>query len=386
VRVLVVTFGTRGDVQPMLALSLGLRASGDEVTVALPPNAVEWARSLGLQAHGVGVDFEVAMRHVGTSPRKALPIMQSEIAVHARELRPLVEGADRVVSASVYDVAVSLAEARGIPYRHVALSPQVLPSGEHPFPGLPMQDMPRWFNRFTWWMNGGVWKLWFRSRINAARRDLGLAPVLDVYRQRLSPGVIVASEPALSPIPADVDVPATQVGTFFLRDERPLPADVERFLAAGPPPVYAGFGSMPDGDPGRTRAVLAEAARQAGVRLLVGSGWAGLTGEQAVGDVNHAALFARCAVVVHHGGAGTTATALRAGVPQVVVPHVFDQFYWASRALRAGVSGGTVPRGQLGAARLAGAIRQALALGERARAVATTVDGRGVERGVGVLC
>ncbi len=385
-KVLVVTFGTRGDVQPMLALALGLRAAGHEVRVALPPNAVGWAASLGLQAHGVGVDFEVTMREVGTRLDKALPIMQSEIAVHAKALVPLVDGVDRVVSASLYDVAVSLAEARGIAYRHVALAPQVLPSGDHPFPGLAAMGLPPWANRLSWWVNGGVWKLWFRSRINAVRRDLGLAPVVDVYRQRLSPGVIAASEPALAPLPGDIDVPATQVGSFYLPDARPLEPVVEDVLAAGDKPVFVGFGSMPSTEPAKLSALVAEAGRIAGVRCLVGRGWAGLSGDCVVGDVNHAALFPRCAVVVHHGGAGTTATVLRAGVPQVVVPHVFDQFYWAERALRAGVSGGTVPRKRLTAQRLAAAIRQALTLGERARALASTVDGRGVERGVDVLC
>ena len=132
-----------------------------------------------------------------------------------------------------------------------------------------------------------------------------------------------------------------QTGAWILPDERPLPAGLEAFLDAGPPPVYVGFGSMRA--PADVARVAIEAIRAQGHRALVARGWADLApiDDQddcfAVGEVNQQALFGRVAAVVHHGGAGTTTTATRAGVPQVVVPQWGDQPYFAGRVADLGI-------------------------------------------------
>jgi len=132
-----------------------------------------------------------------------------------------------------------------------------------------------------------------------------------------------------------------QTGAWMLPDERPLPAGLEAFLGAGPPPVYVGFGSMRA--PQDIARVAIEAIRAQGRRVLLARGWADLAliDDQddcfAVGEVNQQALFGRVAAVVHHGGAGTTTTATRAGAPQVVVPQWADQPYWASRVAGLGI-------------------------------------------------
>jgi vancomycin aglycone glucosyltransferase len=156
----------------------------------------------------------------------------------------------------------------------------------------------------------------------------------------------------------------------------PLPAKLESFLAMGPPPVYLGFGSMPDADPAATTRTLLEAIARTGRRALIGAGWAALgdgplpEGVLAIESVSHPMLFPRCAAIVHHGGAGTTTTAARAGVPQVVVPHLADQFYWARRVERLGIAVAAMTRRRLDAAVLAASIREACdieILAERAR-------------------
>ena len=132
-----------------------------------------------------------------------------------------------------------------------------------------------------------------------------------------------------------------QTGAWILPDQRPLPAGLEAFLNAGPPPVYVGFGSMRA--PEDIARVAIEAIRAQGRRVLVARGWAGLAPVDdagdcfAVGEINQQALFGRVAAVVHHGGAGTTTTATRAGAPQVVVPQWADQPYWASRVADLGI-------------------------------------------------
>ncbi|MBM3275953.1 MAG: hypothetical protein FJZ00_12435, partial [Candidatus Sericytochromatia bacterium] len=146
----------------------------------------------------------------------------------------------------------------------------------------------------------------------------------------------------------------------------PLPSEVEAFLEAGPPPVYIGFGSMTARDPvGRTH-VLIDAVRLAGVRAILSAGWADLgVGQElppgclSIGAVPHAALFPRCVAIVHHGGSGTTAAAARAGRPQVVVPHLLDQYYFSHRIAVAGLGPRPIPVNTLSAPRLASAIGQA---------------------------
>jgi len=155
------------------------------------------------------------------------------------------------------------------------------------------------------------------------------------------------------------------------------------FLDSGSTPIYIGFGSMPDNDAERTARILVDAARNAGGRAILSRGWAGFSARTGAnlflaGPVSHRALFPRCAAIVHHGGAGTTHAAARAGVPQVIVPHAFDQFQFAAWAREAGVATASLPRTRLAWRPLSERIetaasdralaRNAAALGERMRA------------------
>jgi UDP:flavonoid glycosyltransferase YjiC (YdhE family) len=147
--------------------------------------------------------------------------------------------------------------------------------------------------------------------------------------------------------------------------------------------VYVGFGSMPDHAPGTLVTLVAEAARRAGVRAVLLSSDANGANDVdekrdvfVVQRVSHAALFPRMAAIVHHGGAGTTAAALRAGVPQVVVPHFLDQYYWAHRTMLSGISAGTIARKHLTAEKLGALLSRAVdedALRDRARAVGAEI-------------
>ncbi len=176
------------------------------------------------------------------------------------------------------------------------------------------------------------------------------------------------------------------------------PADLAAFLDAGPPPVCIGFGSTPSEDPGALTATVLEAVRRAGVRAVLLSGWGGLVSagrsEEGAGpatdrddvivvdEVPHEWLFPRMAAVVHHGGAGTTGAAFRAGVPAVVVPFVVDQPFWGSRVEALGVGPRPVPRRGLTAAALADALR--IAVGDRAMAERAAGLGRRIRAEDGV--
>jgi vancomycin aglycone glucosyltransferase len=152
----------------------------------------------------------------------------------------------------------------------------------------------------------------------------------------------LAADPILGPWQGTPDLDVVHTGAWILPDERPLPTELGAFLDAGTPPVYVGFGSMRGVAKDASRVTI-EAVRAQGRRVLVGRGWADLALIDdrddcfAVGEVNQQALFGRVAAVVHHGGAGTTTTATRAGAPQMVVPQWADQPYWASRVADLGI-------------------------------------------------
>ncbi len=209
--------------------------------------------------------------------------------------------------------------------------------------------------------------------LNTKRASIGLPPVDNVRNFILTDHPWLAADPTLAPWQEPADLEVVQTGAWILPDERPLPADLVGFLDAGTPPVYVGFGSMRA--PKDLAPVAIKAVRGQGRRALVSRGWADLALMDdrddcfVVGEVNQQALFSRVAAVVHHGGAGTTTTAARAGAPQVVVPQMADQPYFAGRVADLGIGAahdGPTPTTES----LSAALRTALTPETRARAAA----------------
>jgi len=370
-RIALAAEGTRGDIHPMIGLGVALRAEGHDLVLCCPPDFAEAARQHGLEHRTVGRsvrEYLSGKAHVFHGGPIAVlremqdygnTILESQFAA----LPEAVRGAELVVAGGVQVAARSAAELCGVPYRYVAYCPAILPSTAHAPAFLPLA-LPRGANRAAWWLLRKGFNLTLRGALNGYRRALGLAPAADLFDHFVGERPVLAADRVLAPLPADLGFPVEQVPCLHLFDERePLPAKLESFLASGPPPVYLGFGSMTDPDPRATTAQLLEAIAASGQRALLGSGWAGIgegplpEGVMTIGSVSHASLFSRCAAVVHHGGAGTTTTAARAGVPQVVVPHVLDQFYWAQRVTALGIGVMAGRRRGLGVGALAEAIR-----------------------------
>jgi len=386
--------GSRGDVQPMLALALALRARGHVIRFCAPPNFAAWVAGYGLPFHGLGRDFQAFLTEIGPAVHRGVVELRSDIRRQFDELGRLTADADLILGASVHCAGLSYAQKLGIPHAYVCYTPSLLPSSHHPSPSCPYLHLPRALNRFTWWLNDRIWNLVFRGPLNRERRRLALAPVPSAFRHVLSAPLILASEPGFGGPPEDSPFPALQTGAWFLPGSEALEPALERFLDAGAPPVYVGFGSMPDKKAARTAARVIEAARAAGVRVVISRGWAelGSAGSAAadsnvyvVGAVPHARLFPRVRAVVHHGGAGTTAAAARAGVPQVVVPHLLDQFFWADRVQGLGLGPAPVAKHKLTARKLAAALRACVdepAFRKRAEIFARQMIDDGLDRGV----
>ena len=309
-------------------------------------------------------------------PRRAAELLAAQFDAVAAA----AEGADALVASGVTPAAAaarSVAEKRGIRYVYVTYCPVWLPSPHHWPLGLPGRPFPPEVtdNRALWDLDAQNMNAVFGPPINTHRASIGLPPVDDIRHHVFTDRPWLAADPILSPWQEPADIEVVQTGAWILSDERPLSADLEAFLDAGTPPVYVGFGSLPMRASKDVAQGAIEAIRAQGRRVLVARGWAELApiddGEDcfAVGDVNQQALFGRVAAVVHHGGAGTTTTAARAGAPQVVVPQIGDQLYWAGRVAELGIGmahDGPTPTFES----LSAALRTALASETRARASA----------------
>ncbi|WP_439381420.1 glycosyltransferase [Amycolatopsis lexingtonensis] len=336
-RVLLSTYGTRGDVEPLVALAVQLRALGAEVRLCTPPDKEFADRLSGLGIAWVPLGLPVRALMGGTTPPSAAELSRyrTELLDAQFDVLPsAADGCDAVVVAGLAQVAArSVAEAAGLAYVYVTYSAVNLPSPHHappPRPGWPEPEAAD--NATRWEIDARRVDAQFREPLNGHRAALGLPPVDTVRDHVYSDRPWLAADPVLGPWPGGHGLEVVQTGAWTPADDRPLPPDLQAFLQAGPPPVYVGFGSIgPAPDIPRW---AVEIARARGHRVLVSRGWADLDvpGCFAVGDVNHQRLFPELAAVIHHGGAGTTQTAARAGVPQVTVPiPVADNPYWAGQ-------------------------------------------------------
>ncbi|MBK3573024.1 glycosyltransferase family 1 protein [Streptomyces sp. MBT65] len=340
-RVLLSTYGTRGDVEPLLALAVRLRELDVDVRMCAPPDDefVERLAGLGMELVPIGPPVRDLMRGAALPSAADLARYRTEMVDAQFDIFPAaLDGCDALVVAGLAQIAArSVAEAVGVPYVYTSYSAVNLPSPHHappPRPGWPEPAASD--NRTLWELDAQNVNAQFAEVLNGHRASLGLPLVDNVRDHVLTDRPWLAADPVLGPWPETAGLDVTQTGAWTLPDERPLPDDLLAFLDAGAPPVYVGFGSMrPSPDIAR-RAV--EAIRRHDHRVLVSRGWADLDlvdGRDdcfAIGEVNHQRLFARVAAVVHHGGAGTTQTAARAGAPQVVVPlQLADNPYWAGQ-------------------------------------------------------
>jgi len=207
----------------------------------------------------------------------------------------------------------------------------------------------------------------YRAVINNYRKNLGLPPVQDCWEHILGEKILLACDSEYSILPSDIKQKYYHTGYLPIFQNDDLDDDLVQFINSGPKPIYIGFGSMGASEPEKTTRIVVEAAKLAGQRVLLASGLANLGVDRelgqncyVVGKSSHPRLFPEMAAIVHHGGSGTTATAARAGVPQVIIPHMTDQYYFAEQVPRLGVAPESIWRTNLTSKNLAAAIEIAV--------------------------
>ncbi len=393
-RVVLASVGTRGDVQPMLAFARALVGRGHEAVVACPATFAGWARAHGVEHQELGEDMQALIATGKGAPERSASGMTryftEQLSRQAPALLAIARGADAIVATGMAWTAPSVAEKLGVPALLMLPSTAALPSRSYPPPLMPWFGLPRWANGVLWWMSDAIQNRMMGGPLNAARATLGLPPVAAFDRYLLvdTPVLVAADEALLPPDPRWAErCPYT--GFLFLDDPAPLDPALDAWLSSGEPPVCVTFGSMAGDGPARVSAILRDAIAATRCRCLVLSGSGGLFAGvdplpdafHVVREAPHQRLFPRVAALVHHGGSGTTAAALRAGVPQVILPMMLDQFLHAQRVAALGLGPSAPTMAKVTADTLCRAIDAALALPkEPLRATAERVHGTDAAR------
>ena len=363
-RIALATVGTTGDIAPFVLLARRLVARGHEVT------AISWpVHRAALSEAGVRVEVAgphadadriaaVAADVAGRPPLQQVAVLRdfhlADGEDHYRRLRTLLPGHDVVVVHGIHVLAHAAVLDAGLAFATAVFDPVLLPTRSAPPPGLPPLGP---LNRPAWWMLDRILARVGRpvdqvlARAGSAQRGLPL------FRARSARLHLLACSPAIIHVPPDL--PAGTIVTGAWLDDRPLSplaADVESFFADGAAPIVIGFGSMA-GAPEAAIDDAVQAILEGGRRVVVQGAIAAASSPNLIriGAIDHRALFPRAALVVHHGGSGTTHAVVAAGVPSLVIPHVGDQPYWADRLRRLGVAAEPQPVRGLRADRLASA-------------------------------
>lgn len=403
-KIAIIAPGSRGDIQPYAALGQGLQRAGHAVRIVTTQDHAQLVTEHGLDHWSVAIDVQAELRQgkagAAMESGKLLGSFKQFADIARRAGRLLVQraidagqGIDAVLTGfSGLFAGLSVAEKLGVPIIQ-AYNVPLTPTAE--CPGVLAPGLSFWPRGFTHRLGHKITRqlLWFASRsaYQAARKEvLGLppAPFLGPFDDKpLRDGLILYGlSPAVFARPADWGANIHVTGYWFLDEPAGWspPAALAEFLQRGPAPVYIGFGSMSNRQPGATAQLVVQALKSTGQRAIMLAGWGGLHSTDLpetvlmVDGVPHAWLFSRMMAVVHHGGAGTTAAGLRAGVPSIVVPFHGDQPYWGQQVAALGAGPRPIPRNRLSADRLARAIdaavtdqemrRRAAALGAAIRA------------------
>lgn len=396
-RVVFFNYGTRGDVQPQVALASGLAERGIQARIAAPENLRSFVEKAGIDyapLYGSSqeiMESEAGQRWLRSGDVRAFMKEGANIAARIdlevfRNGLAAVHDADAIVGGTLAeDMAFTLAEHRRVPFAFAHTVP-IETTGDYPNPIVTARRLPfRSLNRATYPLFRMLARQVHEKSLAEFRYDLGLAPLKGTVVSRgaeLDVPVLQLWSKHLVPHPADAPRQATTTG--FLRlptavrsriGEQSPPEALVTWLAAGPPPVYIGFGSMPVPELGEFVQDVLAIGRALNLRIALSPGWNALDPVKHlesdrlhfIGPVNHNWLFGQCAAAVHHGGAGTTAASLEAGIPSVVCSFFADQPFWGRRIEGLGV-GAHLPRAKMTRDKLQSALSGALAPETRGRA------------------
>lgn len=374
----ILTFGSRGDVQPFLPLSLGLMSRGHKVILAAPARFKSLIEEHSITFFPLAGDPDELSRRLNDAGYNFFKLMK-ELMSHAvdigaemmRQTDEACRDADLIIHTFAHAVgAHTLAREKNIPDIHIQTFPMFTPTGDYPNISLPNLGN-RFLNRLTHTASVKITELTSSLGFEQVRRRAGL-PKRKLYSPfrdsppRLETPILCAWSPSLIPPSSDWNPRVHVTGYyFFLHNHSYVPPnELNKFLEAGKPPVCISFGSMVHKDAEKIDEIIRKSLKRTNNRGVMLSGW-GSAKRESTSDLlylesaPHDWLLLKCKMLIHHGGAGTISAALRAGIPQVVVPFMADQPFWGSRVNAVGVAPKPVRVNQLSVEKMAIAIAKA---------------------------
>jgi sterol 3beta-glucosyltransferase len=388
-RILLLALGTRGDIQPLVALGKSLKHAGHDVAVCTSTSFAPWIKEHGLDYAYLNNDIidlvhsdsgrRALERHGGVAglPKRLIEASRQFKPIFRRTLAEeweAAQGAQMIIYNPNAVGGYHIAEALGIPGIMTDALPTWVPTSAFPHIVTPELRIGGWYNRLTHSIIGVTPRLLFGSVVSQWRKETRRLPPRSLFASELvrTDGrpvpVMLSFSPSVVAPPPDWPENVRVTGYWFLDEGKAWqpPSGLLEFLADGPPPVFIGFGSMAGGNPAKTARVVLDALTQSGQRGLIVTGWGGLIVPDPPRNVHvteyvpYDWLLPQVAAVVHHGGAGTTSAGLRAGKPAVICPFVADQPFWGRRLAELGVGPPPISQRKLTVDNLASAIREAV--------------------------
>lgn len=417
--VFLVTAGSRGDVQPFVALGKGLKQAGHSVTLCTCSSFESFITEHDLTYGYMNDDFiklvtseagQEMMENSGhffSLVKTMLTLIKEAKALNREMLKDAWNAAhsaqpDIIIFHPKVLAGAHIAEKLGIPAMMAILVPAIVPTDEFVAIGFPDFKLGSWYNKLSYavlhkgyHMYDDVVNEFRQTVLGLGKRPKSASPLQMTNGQPIP--ILHGYSEQVSPRPSDWPQQAYVTGYWFLeeKDDYHPPAELINFLEAGEAPVYVGFGSMAGRKPQRMAAIVVEALQKAGVRGILATGWGGLKANHLpesifkIDNVPHDWLFPRVSAVVHHGGAGTTAAGLRAGKPTVICPFFVDQPYWGKQVWALGVGSQPIGQKKLTATKLANAIREVTthsAIREKAEALGEKIRNEaGMERAIALI-
>jgi sterol 3beta-glucosyltransferase len=369
-RIVILTVGSLGDVRPLLALGLGLKRSGHQVLFATHNNFADLVSKVGLSFAPLPGDPNQIMHeqqnliarqdHLATARIADMLREEIDALLHISYSACVQFEAEAILYTPLSVAGYHIAEKLGIPCFVVGLAPH---SPTHNFPSPSFDRGKNLCPHYNWWSYVIVRQLFWqrlKANVNQWRKErLGLLPLplRGPYFRQAKEGLptLYGWSDQVLPRPDEWPQRMHVCGYWFLDLPWHPDPNLIDFLDSGDPPVYFGFGSMPLKAPDEMARLIAKAVQQTGQRAIVFSGWGNLGRECEFPDsiyflehpAEHHWLLPRCASAVHHGGAGTSASCLRAGIPSLVIPFLADQPFWGRRLAKLDAGVGIIPPEQV---------------------------------------
>lgn len=355
--------GSDGDIFPMLSFALALKKRNHDVLVCSLPNFEALFQANNIKFQVSGLDVKKWSKGKLPSFLQQIKFLQADVQMQFEVLEKATLGTDAIFSGGYNMAAASIAEHKKIKHTHVFHVPNVFPTDSHPCMMVPWQKMSKQLNEVSWVLNSINQNICFKKVVNENRKKLKLKPVKDIWEYFIKDS-LMAIDPTLYDMPVEFKKNHAQTGYWYPIIDEDLPQDLKDFIEQAPNVFYFGFGSMPTSNKIKIMKSVQTVCQKLNLRAVVSKGWAEFEINDPniflAGKISHQKLFPLIKVAVHHGGPGTVSTAAKAGIPQIIVPHILDQFYWGEKLQQLGVAAKAISRNQFDAENLEASLTEIL--------------------------